>query len=329
MTQPTAESHASPAWEKTAMLVVYALAAAAFLYLGYAYYTQRTFRALISELLSGDAARGDAAAAKLAATDDSLPYLTDALVNRPDPEDRALAAKVIRRRVEARLNRVGAIEGREETQRLLRPGLDLEAITRALSDESPEVRAATLAVVDLVGTNQNYQVTRLDEMREYEGLLAQLASPDKARQTAAAEAFRTAGDRALPFLVGVVFSGDKGLRMRGLTALRASVQEILRSSNARRIVPLLERRRCRLLLRELTRLDEAERPLVTGILNVSGRLPQDIFSAFLHAWPTLDAAGRDGLLAERVEFLELEERLRGATPPEIEKAGKLYDKTGQ
>jgi len=321
MEQPVALSEPVPKWQKTATSVVYALAVAVVLYLGYAYYTQRMFAGLMTELLSGDRTSSDAAAARLVATDESLPYLADALLNDPRPQARALAAKTIRRRVQAKINTIGL------KPRLSLP-LDLEAVTRALSDESPEVRAAALTVVNLVGCTENYQRNRLDEMRQFEGLLKDLGAADASAQAAAAEGFRAAGDRALPFLVGVVSSEDKEQRLRGLTTLRACVQEILRSSNQRRIVPLLERRRCRLLLREMTRLDPSEQALVTDVLNVSGRLPESLFADFLKAWPTLDAAGRERLLEERVEFLEVNERLRGGAEPEVEKMQQLHDKTG-
>jgi hypothetical protein len=207
--------------------------------------------------------------------------------------------------------------------------VNLEAVTRALSDESPAVRAAALAVVDRVGTERAYQRNRVDEMKQFELQLKALSSADEPERNAALEGFRNAGDRALPYLVGVVFSDDREQRVRGLAALRASVQEILKSSNQRRIAPLLERRRCRLLLAEMTRLEPDERALVTDVLNVSGLLPESFFADVLKAWPTLDAAGRETLLAERVESLELSEKVRGGAEPDVEKVRRLHDKTGE
>ncbi len=318
MSESNPQAEPVPAWQKTATVAVYALVVVAFLYLGWAWYVQRTFSGLVSDLLSDDSAKSSAAALKLAATDDALPYLTDALVNRPDPEDRVLAAKVLLRR----LCRKSELEPAAD----LSAGLDLEAVTRALSDESPEVRAAALAVVELAGTRANYQRNRVDEMRQFEGWLKGLASADVAEHDAAAESFRTAGERALPYLAGTAFSEDRGVRLRGLAALRASVQEILKSSNQARIVPLLGRRRCRVLLAELPRLGESDRALVVDVLNVGGRLSPDFFSGFLKAWPTLDAPAREALLAERVESLEQAERRRGGES-DAGKIEELHDKT--
>jgi hypothetical protein len=265
--------------------------------------------------MSSDAAASERAAKALSATDDSLPYLTTALVNDATPEHRVRAAKTV-------LSRLKVKETSKGREGELRPGLDMEAVTRALFDESPAVRAAALAVVNLAGIAADYQRTRLEEMQKFDALLGDLASPDDAKRKAAAETFRLAGERALPFLAGTAFSDDRDYVRRGLETLRGCVFEILKSSNQRRIVPLLERRRCGVLLAALPKLDEKDRALVTDVLNVSGRLSADFFSEFLRSWPATDAALRDKLVSERILQLESAERLKSEGADEIQKLSR-------
>jgi hypothetical protein len=293
------EEERAPSWQRSSTVLVFILAAAASAYVGYAWYAQRHYQRLMRELVAADSAARARAADELTSTDGALPYLTDALINCTRPEDRAFSAALILRRVEQRGTARGPFVGVEEEKRCLRSALNLEAITSALQDESSEVRAAALEIVRRVGTEQNYQKHRLETMVEFDKLLEKLGGSDVAGQRAAAEDLRRAGVRALPYLVGVVFSEDRAFRLRGLLVLRTVVQDVLRGSNQRRIVPLLGRRRCELLLRELARLGETDRPVVTDILNVSGRISEEFFARFLKDDASVFLmqvdAGRDGI----------------------------------
>ncbi len=306
--QPASEP--VPAWQRKATVVVYLLVAAAFVYIGWAWMTQRKYNGLMFELMSADAARSEAASKALAESDDSLPYLAGALVNDAKPERRVLAARTILRRLRTAVDEGGS-KGRPS------PVPDLEAVTRALSDESPAVREQAATVVEFVGIRADYQRARLEEMRHFEELLKGLASPDNATRAAAAESFRRAGDRALPFLVGTLLSSDKEYARRGLESLKACALEVLKSSNQPRIVPLLERRRCGLLLAALPGEDAEGRSTVLELLNISGRLPKDFFGDFMSIAPTLDAPERDKLVNERILFLESAERLKGDAADKI------------
>jgi hypothetical protein len=319
------EKEKAPSWQRSATVLVFILATAAFAYVGYAWYAQRHFQRLMRELVSADREISAKAADELASTDGALPYLTDALINRTRPEDRAFSAELILRRVEARRSAHGPFANVEEENRYLRSVLNLEAITSALQDESSTVRARALEIIRKVGTEQNYQKHRLGTMLEFEKLLKKLASSEPAEQDATGEELRRAGIRALPYLVGVVFSEDSPFRLRGLKVLRTVVQDVLRGSNQRRIVPLLGRRRCELLLREMTRLDENDRPLVTDILNVSGRVKGDFFERLLKEYAAKGPEGRGELLADSIRKLEDEESLRGVLGPE---SGKIERYSG-
>ena len=304
------EAETTPAWERTATLVVFVLAVLAFSYLAYAYYTQRTLAGLMAGLVSTDEEVSANAAAELSRTDKALPYLGNALVNSALPETRAMCADLIFRRLEARRSDGGTFATKEDEQRHLRSGLNLEAITRALQDESATVRAHAFKIIETVGTEQNYQRTRRDEMIAFEALLGKLASGVPAERDEASEGLRETGVRALPYLVGVVFSDEDAFRLRGLQVLRTVVQDVLRGSNQRRIVPLLGRRRCRLLLREMTRLDEKDRSVITDLLNVSGRISDEFFASFREAYAALGEAERRELLNERIGRIEEIEKAR-------------------
>jgi len=326
----------APAWQKTVTVLVYLLAVVAFLAIGRAYLEQRSFNRLMDDLFSADDATCDAAAKELATTDGCYPYLCTALVRRYVANERALCADVILRRLEARDEEGGSFADEETRMRHLRAGLDLEAISAALSDECPDVRYKAMEIIRMVGLEQNYQRTRRDEMVSFEALLGQLAASDAKQRASAAEAFREAGIRALPYLVGVVFARDNtftlegrnvlqyddvAFRRRGLTVLRTIVTDVLKGSNQRRIVLLLGRRRCRLLLAELARFETAEdRKVLTDILNVSNRLPGDFFPSFLTAYAQADAGTRETFLTDRVLALESDEKVRRKLPEKVKKA---------
>ena len=324
------EERESPAGARRLTVLVYILVAAAFTYIGYAYHTQRVFGRLMTDLASSDEDISRRAADELASTDDALPYLTNALVHAPAPEKRVLCATVILRRVEARRQAAGTTETREEKQRGVRSGLNLEAVTKALGDESSVVRAKAHEIVRIVGLAQTYQKTRLAEMLKFEGLLKTLAGGTPAEHSGAVEELREAGIRSLPYLIGVVFSDDDDFRLRGLKVLRTVVWDVLRGSNQRRIVTLLGRRRCRLLLRETVRLAESDRSIITDILNVSGRIPETFFPLFLKHYAALDDEEvRRELLVERTELLEDLEKIR-ATEEELGgRIRELHDATGR
>jgi len=316
------EVETSPPWEKRATLVVFVLVVLAFTYLGYAYYTQRTLAGLMAALVSADAEVSANAAAELSSTDKALPYLSKALVNSPLPETRATCAELIFRRLEMRRSEGGTFATKEAEQQYLRSGLNLEAITRALQDESAAVRARAFKIVETVGTEQNYQRTRRDEMIAFEALLEKLASQVPGECDEAGEGLREAGVRALPYLVGVVFSDEDVFRLRGLQVLRTVVQDVLRGSNQRRVVPLLGRRRCRLLLREMTRLEEKDRSVITDVLNVSGRVPDGFFTSFREAYAAADEAERHELLEKHIGDIEKVEKARpGQKIEDLSKAG--------
>jgi len=324
------EEEKVPSWQRSSTVVVFLLAAAAFAYVVYAWYAQWYFQRLMRELVSADKEVGAKAAGELALTDRALPYLTDALINGTRPEERALSAELILRRVEARRSAHGPFANEEEEKRYVRSPLNLEAITSALQDESSTVRTRALEIVRKVGTEQNYQKHRLETMLEFEKLLKELAGSESAESDAAGEGLRQAGIRSLPYLVGVVFSEDSQFRLRGLRVLRTVVQDVLKGSNQRRIVPLLGRRRCELLLRELVRLGENDRPLVTDILNVSGRVKDDFFAEFLlKHYAAKGSQERGELLADSIRTLEDEESLRGVPGPESGKIERYSGAAGE
>ncbi|KPJ53350.1 MAG: hypothetical protein AMS16_05375 [Planctomycetes bacterium DG_58] len=318
------------AWQQGATVLVLVLAVLAFAYIAMAYHTQRTFSRLMAELVSPDEEVSKKAADELASTDGALPYLSNALVHAALPEKRVLCATVILRRVEATRTAAGVFEDKEHQQRALRSGLNLEAITKGLQDESALVRTKAREILQIVGMEQTYQKNRLDEMVKFESLLTKLGSEKTTEQDEAGEELREAGVRSLPYLVGVVFSSDDVFRLRGLKALRTVVQDVLRGSNQRRIVTLIGRRRCQLLLREMVRLSESDRSVITDILNVSGRVPETFFTRFLKEYAALDEEdARRTLLTERIEVLEEREKTPVAGEELREKVKRLHGATGE
>lgn len=327
MEQEQTEGRAAP-WHGPATAAVFVLVVVVLTYVGYAWYTQVTFKRLMTELVSVDPAVSDRAADELAATDAALPYLCNALVHSPRPEKRELCAHVILRRLAARLAEGGPFADKEAEQRSLRRGLQLEAITAALQDENPEVRATALKIIDAVGTEQNYQRKRRETMLSFEALLKQLESGSPKERDSASDELREEGIQALPYLVGVVSSENSDHRLRGLRLLRTVVQDILRGSNQRRIVPLLGRRRCQLLLDEMSRMAEEDRSIVTDILNVSGRVKSDFFTRFLGEHASRSTGeGRRELLTACINDLEKREKVRrGGTSQESDRIEDLHDK---
>jgi len=353
-----------PVWQKTVTVLVYVLAVAAFLYIGHAILEQRKYRRLIDELFSVEAAVSEQAASQLASTDASYPYLCSELVRRVTPEHRSRCADVILRRIETKEKTAGPFASDDDRTTTLRAALNLEAITSAFSDESPEVRWKAFGIIAVTSVlndanpkilsdpselikklhfEQNYQRTRCRDMLAFDALMVKLAGDVPTAEKAAAE-LREAGVRALPSLVGVVFArddrfilqgrnvlsvdGDATFRTRGLETLRTIVNDVLQGSNQRRIVPLLGRRRCRLLLEELTRCsDNAIRGLITDVLDVSGRLDENFFTTFLADAADTTHLTRSALLDETVRALEHAEKIRGETPAELRKGLKGAGKT--
>ncbi|HUW57754.1 MAG TPA: hypothetical protein VMZ92_14030 [Planctomycetota bacterium] len=320
----------APAWQGRLTALVFILAVTAFAYIAYAYYTQRSFGRLMTDLISPEEDVSSRAADELASSDDALPYLTNVLVHARAPERRVLCATVILRRVETRRRDAGSFSTVEQEQEALRSGLNMEAVTAALGDESLVVRTKAREIVALVGLNQTYQKTRLEDVLKFEELLRKLAEGTPAARDEAGEQLRETGVRALPYLVGVVFSDDGAFRLRGLNILRTVVQDVLRGSNQRRIVTLLGRRRCRLLLRETIRLAEADRSVITDILNVSGRVPEAFFPRFLEDYAAVtDEEARYELLTGQIDLLEEVEKVRATGEELTERIKKLHDATGR
>jgi hypothetical protein len=322
------ERERAPSWQGKATVLAGVLAAAAFAYLALAYRTQRKFNGLMGDLLSGDAELSRKAADELGSTDAALPHLSNAMLNSRLSEQRLLCADMILRHVHAKRAEARVFAGREEEQRSLRSGLDIRALTEALSDESPAVRAKARRIVEEVGVERHYQRNRLKAMIEYEAVLEKLRTGDETTRASAAEQLRSGAIASLPCLVGVVFSDDDAYRLRGIALLQTIVQDILKGSNQRRVVPLIGRRRCQLLLRELTRLDEKDRPIVLDILNVSGRVGGEFFTSFLERHASAGEKERSALLAATIENLELREKARNVPPAESEKIRKLSGATG-
>jgi hypothetical protein len=79
----------------------------------------------------------------------------------------------------------------------------------------------------------------------------------------------------------------------------------------------------------MARLGESDRSIITDILNVSGRVEPEFFTEFLKNYASLDDAAKRGLLTERIEYLEIREKLRGAPGPESDKIDKLHGDTGE
>lgn len=305
------EQEPTPAWQQKATTVVYLLAVLCFAYIGYAYYTQIRLDGLMSDLFSSDKSISDKAAAELAANADALPNLTTSLGRRWFHEERMLCAEVILKYLELRAKDAGDLEG-EEKQAYLRRGLNLEAVTAALSDESPPVRALALKIVDVVGTSQNYQRTRLEELRTFESLLAKFESGTAAERREAEKTLLNKKISALPYITGILYSHDADYHRRGAALLCEVVQDILRGSNQSRIVSLLGRRRTGLVMENLCRSTDKElSKQLRDTLMVSGRVKGELLDDVVKQYASLyDKTDRGAFIEESVINLERTEKVR-------------------
>jgi hypothetical protein len=268
-----------PAWTKMATVLVYLLLVGVFVYIFVSFRTQADYFARMDRLVEGDEDARAAALKELKQTDDSLPFVCSTLINGMRPLNRKACADVILARLEARRAEVAKIGEEEDRRAIMRRGIDLFAVSKALTDESPEVRQKARQIIELTGTEQNYQKIRLSDMEKFEALLEKLRKGSEQERADAVEEFRQAGESGLGFLVGTVFAyDDPEFRLRGMTTLQVVMNDILRGSNQKRIVLVLGRRRCQLLIREMMDMKPENREVMRDLLNVSGRVPEQFFT---------------------------------------------------
>jgi hypothetical protein len=308
----------TPGWMKMSTVLVYLLVIAAFAYIFMSYMSQQSYFDLMDQLVNGDDEARASAIKALKDTDDSLPHVCSVLTNGVTPANRLACADIILARLEVRRPDVASLDA-EDRKAAMRRGVDMFSVTKALLDENPKVRAKARQIVELTGTVETYQQARLDDSSEFEALIEKLRTSADAERTDMVEEFRQIGERGINFLVGAVFSDDPEFRLRGLSTLRVVMNDILRGSNQKRVVLVLGRRRCQLLIREMLQMKPENRDIVLAMLNISERVPQSFFDDMIKDLQAQAEAsgGKLPLSATRDYVLELEdlEKVRAAEVP--------------